>query len=426
MKMKQLLAVLLSLAMLAGMVPAMSFGVSAAPTLTTSYETSTWIEIGDITKTNDHRKGGDLVKYTVDFDFKTDCPNEYGWYQTYRDIYAKGGAGYTCTNQWGVDIVVNSDNYVVDVIPGGNAKIPKDGYVLSAVNVDKGQEKGNAYDTIGTFLKENIKVGDFIKEKDGTYRACRVTDDSKFTHKSLSLEIKRTSILEIVEGGKTPTKATQWTSMALIKSTGTGEDGVANHLGYLVDFGGKEMTIPTGHIGLVISGSPLDGDNKGAPSYNAAQAFKELVSPGAIVNIGKNEIHFRYDVAAAKRGAALMTGSTTVNSEVKTTYEYSAATMYTDATSKFELVDTARMKTLYENMQAIASAVQSMTTIDQMQPYMATLYQNYRDLQALEMENKSVEMRAIWWRPFENEFHKNGYVPPTAAELDAHLEEVGS
>lgn len=428
MKMKKLVSLFLTLAMICGMIPAMSFGTTTAqevapraatPTLTSEYKTSEWFELGELTGTNVFRNGGYVVKYTSSFDFKTDCSNEYGWYESYRNIYAKGGKGYTCTNQWGVDLVINKNGYVVDKIPGGNAKIPSDGgYVLSVVNRDSDKQKGDFYDTVGTFVKENIQIGDFIKEKDGVFSACRVTEDSKFTHASKSLEIFKTDVLEIVEAGKTPTKATQWTSVVLIKSTGKGEDGIANHTGYLVDFGGKELTVPSGHIGLVISGSPLDGDNNGAPSYNAAQAFKELVAPGSIVNIGADVIHFRYDVAAAKRAAALMTGSTTVNSTVTKNYDYSAATIYNDATSKFELVDTAKMKTLYENMQAIASAVQSMTTIDQMQPYMATLYQNYRELQALEMENKSVEMRAVWWRPLEND-----RVQRTKAQLDAMVDE---
>ena len=401
MKCKTLLAVLLSLALFAGMIPAMSFGVSAAPTLTDSYEAHKYI-VGDaITGTNVNRGSNTLIKFEYGFDLINSGASwlyDYAWCKA---LYDASGPNYTCTNAYGWEVAVNEFGFVTASSGAGNMKIPTNGYVLSG------------FDGYKTNLQNNIEVGDYIRMSGDVYYVYKTTDDSKFTDASAAFSVKKTQILEIVEGGSTPTKATQWTTTVLCKATGTGSDGVANHSGYLVKFGGKEITVPTGYFALVLSGTPLK--DTGADSYNAAQLFYEFASPGAIVNIGANSIYFRYDAAAAKRAARLMSGTT--DSTVTTTYDYAAATILNDAETKYELVDTARMQTLYTNMAAIADAVQSMTTIEAMEPYMATLYQNYAELQTLEYEQLPVEMRAIWWRPLENDRKQR-----TAAELDTLIE----
>jgi len=408
MKFKKLLAVLLCLAMFAGMIPAMSFGVSAAPTLTNSYEAHKYI-VGDaISGTEVHRNTDMLVKYNYGFDMKNSAASwlysdTHAYYKNQYDIYGKN---HTCANQWGVEVAVNQYGLVTaktKIGTGGFMAIPENGYVLSGVN------------DIGARLDANVEIGDYIRMSGDVYYVYRTTDDSKFTDASVAFSVKKAQLLEIVEGGNSPTKTTHWTTTLLCKATGTGADGVANHSGYFVKLGGEEIDpIPAGHFALVVSGTPIkDG---GLPSYNIADLFDDYVAPGAVVNIGGNDIFFRYDVSAAKRAARLMSGTT--DSTVKTTYDYSAATIYNDARTKYELVDTARMQTLYTNMAAIADAVQNMTAIDAMEPYMATLYQNYEEIRDLEYEKRSVEMRALWWRPLENDF-----IQYSAAELDAHIEE---
>jgi len=411
MKCKKLLAMLLCLGMLAGMIPAMSFGAASAATLTSSYEPGTrGVQLPAVTATNFYRHAGFVVCYTDGFDANTDFAANASlytpsWYS--MNFYTEKNR--SATNEWGTEIAVNEYGYVISKTvsgEGGNMAIPAGGYVLSAVNGDGV--------TPATELASKVNVGDYIRVSGNNYYVYKTTDDSKFTDASSAFKIKKTQVLEIVDGGSTPTKATQWTSTVLCKGTGTGQDGIENHVGYLVKFGGKEITVPDGYFALVLSGSPLK--DTGVPAYNAACLFEEFAAPGAVVNIGANDIFFRYDVAAAKRAARLMSGTT--DSTVTTAYDYSANTMYTDAVNHYEIVDTARMKTLNDNMAAIADAVQSMTTIEEMEPYMATLYQNYAEMRTLELETKSVEMRAIWWRPLAND-----RVQRTKAELDAMVEE---
>ncbi|MBQ4618131.1 MAG: family 10 glycosylhydrolase [Clostridia bacterium] len=418
MKMKQLLAVLLSMAMICGLIPAMSFSASAAPTLTTSYEPHKYY-VGTIDAEADFRSEGHTVIYKYGFDAAKECPTDSSdkiGTTTNNDWYLTGvytGANYTCTNQWGVEVAVNEFGLVIAKGTAGNMAIPQNGYVISAVNGST-QKPGPNVDA-GTELKDNVEVGDYIRVSGSNYYVYRTTDDSKFTDESKAFDIKKTQVLEIVEGGNSPTKSTHWTTTLLCKATGTGSDGNANHAGYFVKLGGEEIDpVPSGYFALVVSGTPLkDG---GASSYNAADLFEDYVAPGSIVNIGSNEIYFRHDVAAAKRAALLMTGKT--DSTVTKVEDFSAYTILNDAKTKFELVDTARMQTLYDNMVSIANAVQSMTTFDEMEPYMATLYQNYEEIRSLEFEKRAVETRALWWRPLENE-----HIAYSAAELDAHIEE---
>lgn len=402
MKMNKLVALLAALCILCGALPVMSLTASAADiTLTDSYEAHKYVAGDTITGVNNNRGSNTLIKFESGFDLLTSDAKWLYNYEWCKKLYDAYGAGYTCTNAYGYEVAVNQFGIVTEVSSAGNMKIPEGGYVLSG------------FDNYHQNLKKNVKVGDYIRLSGGTYYVYKTTADSKFTDASAAFKIGKSQALEIVEGGKTPTKATQWTTTVLCKATGTGNDGVANHLGYVVKLGGKEIEIPTGYFGIVLSGSPLT--DSGESSYNAAMLFKEFAAPGAIVNMGNDDIYFRYDAAAAKRAALLMAGKT--GTDVSTTYDYSAATILNDAKTKFELVNTARLQELYNNISAIADKVQSMTTIDEMEPYMATLYQNYEEMRVLELEKRDVEMRALWWRPLENTREQL-----SAEELDAHIE----
>ncbi len=451
MKGTKVLSVLLTLVMLCGMIPAMAFGTVSAATLTNSYEASTWYEIGAETHVDAYRDAGYLVRYTPDFDFQVDCAQEYGWYEAYRNFYAATGKGYTCTNQWGIDIAVNRYGYVVDVSEKGNIKIPEDGFVLSAVNKDEEDRDGGWYDTIGTYLKNNVKIGDYIRIEgnitDGyKYYGCRVTDDSKLTHTSMAFALpypilsgtytkysqwsnftnlsdtdrKNTADTAynaiVTDGGAGQvTDDNDWNTHVIIKKTGTNGDS-KHPIGYVVSVGGDALDVPDGYMALTLSGQT--GHDSGLPAYNASMLFRDVLVPGTLVNFGSFEVFARHDVAAAQRAAALLTGLTEVNGQVTDTYEYSATTIINDAYERFELVDIDRMQALYDNMCEIAVAVQSMTTFAEIEPYMATLNQNYAELCKLEFERRPVEMRAAWMRPLPND-----RVERSAEELDALLTE---
>ncbi len=421
MRTKKLVALLLTLCVIVGMVPMMSLTASAAIVLSDSYEPHKFVTGEAIDAENDHRNAGFIVKYTYGFDAKTHCPEDANdmvadtttgdWYE--GNCYT--GANRTCTNQWGAEVAVNKFGMVVEksaIGVGGNMAIPEGGFVLSAVN-------NNETGTIeATNLVNNVNVGDYVIIKDNVYYVYRTTADSKFSGDghSNTLNIPRSSVLKITDGGAgVRTGTNEWNNDVLIKATGTGADGVANHAGYVVKFGGNNIEVPAGYYAISFSGQTMH--DTGDYAYNGSYLFQQFAAPGTIVNLGGNEIYFRHDVAAAKRAACLMAGTT--NDEVTDVYAYSAKTIIDDAEKNFELVDIDRMQALYSNMTQIADKVQSMTTVDEMVPYMATLYQNYEELSVLEFEKRPVEMRAVWIRPLPNDGKQR-----TVAELDKLLEDA--
>ncbi len=405
MKMNKLVALLAALCILCSALPMMSLTASAAEiTLTDSYEAHKYVAGDTITGVNVNRGNNTLIKFESGFDLLTSDAKwlyNYEWCQKLYDAY---GAGYTCTNSYGYEVAVNQYGLVTEVSSAGNMKIPDGGYVLSG------------FDAYHQNLKNNVAVGDYIILKDNTYYVYRTTADSKFSGDghSNTLDIPRSTALKITDGGDgVRTGTNEWSNDVLIKATCTGADGTANHAGYVVKFGGGNIEVPEGYYAISFSGQTMH--DTGEYAYNGSYLFQQFAAPGTIVNLGTNEIYFRHDVDAAKRAALLMTGRT--DDTVTETYAYSANAIVTDAKTNYELVDLDAMQALYDNMAAIADEVQSMTTVDEMEPYMATLYQNYEALSLLEFEKRPVEMRAVWIRPLPND-----RVERTAEELDAMLE----
>jgi len=416
MKCKKWLAMLLCIGMLVGMIPAMSFGAASAATLTSGYEGSTAIVGNLISGVNVNRGADTMIKFEPGFDLLNSSASwlyQYDWCKTLYDTY---GAGYTCTNAAGYEVSVNEYGIVTAKSAAGNMKIPTGGFVLSGHGV------------YSTFLKEQVQIGDHIACRDSSgdsvddqFDVFRSTEDSQYTEDVKACEIVKTSILKITEGGAGVTTGTnEWNNDVLVKATGNGADGVANHLGYVVKFGGNNIEVPAGYFALSFAGQTLHDTS--AQAYNGSWLFEKYAAPGALVNIGSNEVFFRYDAAAAVRGAYLLTGltNTGLSMPVDTVYDYSAATILNDAKANFELVDTSEMQALYNNMVEVTNILNNggFTIKAQVEPYHATINQNYAAIKKLEFEQLPVEMRAVWIRPLPND-----RVERSAAELDALLTE---
>ncbi len=457
--MKKILAAVAALCVVLSAFGGLSLTVAAATvTLTDQYEAVSKFDIGDQTGHNSFRWGGRLIRYDPDFDFAVDCKDAYNAYAAYKERYDTYGAGYTCTNSAGVDIAVNRFGFVTEVAAKGNLKIPADGFVLSAVNSDDGVSQ------LGAQVRANVQVGDYIhttcsitKDAAGNetatfhYTRYRTTDDSFLTDESKAFSVPYPILNEsmtrsqwndmiavsettseenaafpayndvvVVGGDGVKTGSSYWNNDVLCKTTRvdtyTGKNGqtVTRQVGYVVKVGGNNIDVPEGYFAIKLTGQTI-GDN-GKPSYNGASFFREYVAPGSIVSCGLYEMFVRQDVAAAKRAAHLLTGEVNDSIGVDVNYEFSASSILYDALTKFELVDTDRMTALYENMKAICAQTASMTTFAEIEPYMATLNQNYAEVCRLEYEVRAVEMRATWMRPLPNDGVKR-----TAAELDAML-----
>ncbi len=406
MRMKKIVALLLALAMMCGMLSGMSLtSVSAATlTLTENYKQAMNEWLLGIDTWNTFRAENYIVCYQSGYDAKD------SWYQTYYT-----GANRTATNPHGVEFAVNKYGYVTVIEDGvGNMAIPEGGYVLSG--------NGTGADRIRNAVSSGaLKVGVRVGLSEGSnsqYRVYAVTDDDKLLGENVTQSVSYSNLggsyaNSIIHGSDTAKTGTNyWQNYLLCKQTGTTDAGYPT--GYSVKRINASQPVPAGYFAVVLPGQTAN--DAGQPGYNAAMLLKDYGSAGSIVTCGVNELYFRYDVAAAVRAAHLLTGLT--NDTVTEVYDFSANTILTDAKTKFELVDTDRMQALYDNMVAVTNAVNTSMTVSEIKPYMATIYQNYDEICALEYEVRTVEMRATWTRPLPND-----RVERTVEELDALLTE---
>ncbi len=414
MKMKKLMALLAALCVLCCAMPMAMLTASAADvTLTESYDAAVnqWIE--GLDTWNFFRHENWLVRYDYGFDAAVDYPanankHSTNWYV--MNFYTE--ANRTATNQYGIEIAVNQFGYVTAIEDGvGNMAIPEGGYVLSA--------NGTKATTLRSRVANGyLAVGDYMYTDSSqvSYRALRVTDDDKLVNTTFTFPytlVRGGSYANgITIGGEgVKTQSGDWETDVLVKITGEGAD-TTRYTGYVVKVGGNRIDVPAGYFAISLPGQILKDD--GTNPLNAAQLFHEYAPIGTVINCGLNEVFFRYDADAAYRAACLLTGVT--NEVVTDIYDYSATTMLNDAYDMFELVDIDRMQALYDNMQAITDTVAGMTDTAAIKPYMATLYQHYAELQKLEFEVRTVEMRATWLRPLPNDGVKR-----SAEELDAMI-----
>ncbi|MBQ3093887.1 MAG: hypothetical protein IJC52_01835, partial [Clostridia bacterium] len=345
MKMKKVVALLAMLAVLCTAFSGLTLIASAA-TLVTSYESSTYVEALTINAVDSYRFADTIVLFKPGFDALPLIQQGWGTWNdgNAADIYAAGGPGYTSTSPWGTEVIVNEYGIVTKITTsgnGGNAKIPTGGFVLS----------GNGAGA--TTLNNNVKIGDHIVLRDGSdadaekdqFDVFRTTEDSQYTADSKACQIDNTLVLKVTDGGSgVTTGSTVWQNDVLIKkSGGTASDG-STHVGYVVQFGGNDIDVPSGYFALTFSGQSQD--KGGVYGYNGSDLFKRFAAPGALVNIGGSHTFFRYDVAAAIRGAYLMTGltNTSLAMSVDKVYDYSAATLLANAKKNYDLVDIDAMQ----------------------------------------------------------------------------------
>ena len=401
MKMNKLVAFVAALCILCSALPMMSLTASAADiTLTDSYKSVVTGWVFGLDNWNTTRGASKIICYD-----------------------SRYGKATTGTNEWGIEIAINEYGFVTAIEDHvGNMAIPQNGSVISA-HIDN---------TVlpAAVERGSIKVGDqLLPKSDGSsqYYVFRVNAHDKLLGKASSTDVNDKTFTipysklyggsyeaAFTLGGKgVRTGTNEWNNDVLVKITEDNGDGT--YKGYIVKFGGGNIEVPEGYYAITLSGQTINENN--VPYYNYAYLVQQYAPVGSIINCSvKNEaVYVRYDADAAKRAALLMAGET--NDVVTETYAYSANTIVTDALTKYELVDTDRMQALYNNMAAIADKVQTLSTNNELRPYMATLYQNYEELCKLEFEKRPVEMRAVWIRPLPNDFKMR-----TAAELDAMLE----
>ncbi|MBQ9414620.1 MAG: family 10 glycosylhydrolase [Clostridia bacterium] len=413
---KRTLSLLLAVAMVLALLPAMAVSTASAATVSSYSAAKRIMADKGFDKQNAYRGADQLILFTSDF--APDSSHSDWWY--FQNYYV---AGTTCTNQWGTEVVINEWGYVTAkyVNPTTPTTIPSGGYVLS----------GNG--TAATFLQNNVEVGDMVKVAYPAWYIFRVTDDDKLaspptnsTGYTNTWGLKYTKIKGgsydsgvTVGGSGVTTGSTVWQTDVLVKITDTGTDSTKAGKGYVVGVGGSNISVPSGYAAITVAGQPLKDD--GTSPYNGAQFVTDYAPIGSIINFGANEIFIRHDAAAAVRAANLLTGTAYDPSDgfpvvASDAGIVSAQDIYDDATGNYKLVDTSSMSTALSEMQSNASGLTSSTA--NLQNRLATIYRDYKYIYKLSAEKKPVEYRAVWIRPF-NAPDADG---KTKAQLDTIVE----
>lgn len=389
---RRIVSVLLCVALLCGVLSCGILSVSAA-TLTSSYEAAkiwfSWFGY-DIKNTTT----ADANDYIILFDSGITTGTNSNWYE----------------------FVVNSYGYVTS-LGGYNSAIPSGGAVVA---VNKNGDKGKV-------VINQVAVGDVINVNEYAYLTIyRTTDDDKRASRSYSADSASTfalsysKVAKITVGGTgVTTGSSVWQNDVLIKKTDAGADSSKAGKGYVVAVGGNNIDVPSGYFAITFDGQTLN-DN-GSKPYNGAQFAKEYMPIGTLINCGTNEIYIRHDNAAAVRAAKLLAGvlDTTTDSTLAISAVEDCAVIndITEAESSFKLVDTAQMRSLYNNMVEIAEGISASDS--NLVQKLATVYQNAAAIDDLNMEKKTVEYRGIW----VSSLRESQVVNKTAEQIDAMIEE---
>ena len=158
-------------------------------------------------------------------------------------IYTPAYGSNTATNQWGYEVIVE-DGKVVSASASGNSAIPGNGFVLSGHNMDEGGKQ------MGKWLKENVKVGDYVSynEKGVVTVSDQPIDTSKEVFYTITAEFAGTNITR------------QENTIVIYNSVG-GRTGTNNwgyevtvENGYVTVLGGYNSPIPSTKGSFVVSG----------------------------------------------------------------------------------------------------------------------------------------------------------------------------
>ncbi len=428
MKMKKWIAMIAVLAVLCTAFSGLTLinASAASYTLETDFEPSTSLQ-ATLTGYNIYRHASHLVCFKYGFDANDtatnlayvkeqvksgDLPADFqtGYYEYYYTWYT--GKNRTATNEWGTEVAVNQYGIVVDKVEsgtGGNMEIPYNGFVLSGTT------------EYSDFLKQ-IQLGDSVyiygDNNPDTVHVFRTSKDSDYTHPLRASDMKRTGIIDGKPYAAGETAGSHSYNNDILVRITSGSVASNNAAGYVVKHGGYGTVVPENHMVISVPDQTLHDDS--TPNYGGAYAFDRYGAVGAVVSLNSTEVFFRYDAAAAVRGAFLLTGITSDalpdNRDVTQTYDYSAASMIQKAKDEFHLVDIATMESLYNQMVACANDMLARYNTllanannvpgnikqEDIEAYHVTINRLYQKIYDLSFETRTVEMRATWWRPFNN------------------------
>ena len=283
-------------------------------------------------------------------------------------IYTPDMGDYTNTNQWGWEVII--ENNVAVRHNHYNSAIPKNGFVLSGHDA---KEDGK---NMGTWLKENIKVGDYVY-----YTASGIItvsdqpiEESVFYDLAHNINgfntIRNTNTLIIYNRIGTYTNTNEW-----------GYEVVCT-AGVVTAMGGNNNQVPHTKGSFVVSGH---GD--------AVTWLQENVKLGMSVSYdeAKKVVTFAYDEAAVSKGMEMLVPSLEEQLKAaKARYDYIDYAAAEKAIKDLDTYITSAIKDYKKNKDA-----------SKLSDARLEAEQKASDVALLISESRTVQYRGVWIRPTE-------------------------
>lgn len=283
-------------------------------------------------------------------------------------IYTPNMGNYTNTNQWGWEVIVE-DNVVVKH-NHYNSAIPKNGFVLS------GHDAKDEGKNMGTWLKENVSVGDYVY-----YNANGiVTVSDKPIEQSAFYEL--THNINGVNSVRNTDNIIIYNKLG--QTTGTNEWGyeVVCTAGVVTAMGGNNSKIPSESGSFVVS------------AHGEAMIWlQDNVRLGMSVSYDANAktVKFAYDEAAATRGMELLVPP--------------LKELYNAAKERYDYIDyTAVEKAIDELDKHVSAAVKAYKkdkNSDKLSEARNKAEEMSNEIKLLISESRTVQYRGVWIRPTE-------------------------
>ena len=296
-------------------------------------------------------------------------------------IYTPAMGATTGTNEWGCEAVIENDRCIK--VGGGNNTIPANGFVVS------GHDEAEGGKRMGDWIKNNIKVGDYVYYNTNGEITVSTTPEAVSAYYEVSTRIDGVNItrsenfLVIYNQRGKKTDTNQWGFEAVVTA------------GVVTSIGGNDNTVPSEPGSFVISGhgTAVDWIQENAKlgmgaEYDAAAKTLKLV----------------YDETAALSGA-------------KAQLEV-VKTSFATAKNNYMLIDYNAVEKQIADIESAINAAETAYSANKDGSALAEavdkINNDIKAAAAMISENRPVEYRAAWLRPNQT----------SAKEVDAYVERL--
>ena len=281
-------------------------------------------------------------------------------------IYTPAHGESTGTNEWGYEVIIEDNKAVKFQV--GNSKIPANGFVLS------GHDEGEGGKNMGTWIKENIKIGDYVYYTPTGVITVSDKPIAASVFYSLEQSIIGVNVIRQVDS------LVVYNKIGL--KTGTNEWGyeVVCEGGVVTALGGNDNMVPHRANSIVVSGHGKMVD-----------WLKSNVKLGMTVTYDANtkKVTFAYDANACIAGMEILASDLEKRCE--------------EALAKYDLIDrdaaTAAVSKVNAAVEQAKNDFKKSKSEEKLVEASKAIELMAEEAEYLLAESRTVEYRGVWIRP---------------------------